>query len=69
MRLETLILSLPIGEVSTIGEVHDDLGAVAGEHRQGSHSYEGGSYDSFLDEVIGLGRFEIHLKSVRIVRL
>src|SRR5450631_1246960 len=65
-RLKTLILSLPIGEVSTIREVHDDLGAVAREHRQDSLE---DSDDNFLDEVIRLAGFEIHLKSVRIFRL
>ena len=65
-RLKTLIQSLPIGEVSTIHEVHDDLRAVAREHRQDSSE---DSYDRFLDEVIRLAGFEIHLKSVRIFRL
>jgi hypothetical protein len=65
-QVSDLIQSLPIGKVGTIHEVHHHLGAIAGEHRQDSSE---GSYNHFLDEVIRLAGFEIHLKSVRILRL
>ena len=54
------------GQMIDLLGVHDDLGAVAREHHQDSSE---GSYDHFLDEVIRLAGFEIHLKSVRIFRL
>jgi hypothetical protein len=61
-----LIQALPVRKIGTVHQVHYDLGAVAGELRVVLHCI---SLKSLLNKVIRLARFEIHVESVRVLRL